>query len=102
MGHYEGLGTRYRQKVEVLFRMGYLKVVFATGTLALGINMPCRTVIFDGDHVELSGLMYRQMSGRAGRRGFDLLGNVLFLDMSFLKVRRLIASDLSSLTGEFQ
>jgi len=52
--------------------------------------------------LELNGLMFRQMSGRAGRRGFDLLGQVVFLDMSFLKVRRLIASDLTTLTGEFQ
>merc|ERR1719343_1132276 len=41
------------------------------------------------------------MSGHAGRRGFDLLGQVVFLDMSFLKVRSLVASDLSVLAGEF-
>lgn len=100
--HHEGCKTQYRQAVEILFRRGYLRVVFATGTLALGINMPCRTTIFCGDSLDLNGLMFRQMSGRAGRRGFDLLGQVVFLDMSFLKVRRLIASDLSTLTGEFQ
>mmetsp|Transcript_124043 Transcript_124043/g.345226 ORF Transcript_124043/g.345226 Transcript_124043/m.345226 type:complete len:658 (+) Transcript_124043:2976-4949(+) len=99
--HHEGCKTIYRQAVEILFRRGYLRVVFATGTLALGINMPCRTTIFCGDSLELNGLMFRQMSGRAGRRGFDLLGQVVFLDMAFLKVRRLIASDLSTLTGEF-
>jgi len=100
--HHEGCRTQYRQAVEILFRRGYLRVVFATGTLALGINMPCRSTIFCGDSLDLNGLMFRQMSGRAGRRGFDLLGQVVFLDMSFLKVRRLIASDLSTLTGEFQ
>mmetsp|Transcript_89239 Transcript_89239/g.277466 ORF Transcript_89239/g.277466 Transcript_89239/m.277466 type:complete len:979 (-) Transcript_89239:73-3009(-) len=99
--HHEGCRTNYRQTVEIFFRRGYLRVVFATGTLALGINMPCRTTIFCGDSLELSGLMFRQMSGRAGRRGFDLLGQVVFLDMAFLKVQRLIASDLTSLTGEF-
>jgi len=100
--HHEGCKTGYRQTVEILFRRGYLRVVFATGTLALGINMPCRTTIFCGDSLELNGLMFRQMSGRAGRRGFDLLGQVVFLDMAFLKVQRLIASDLTSLTGEFK
>jgi len=99
--HHEGCKTSYKQTVEILFRRGYLRVVFATGTLALGINMPCRTTIFCGDSLELNGLMFRQMSGRAGRRGFDLLGQVVFLDMAFLKLQRLIASDLTSLTGEF-
>jgi len=99
--HHEGCKTTYRQAVEILFRRGYLRVVFATATLALGINMPCRSTIFCGDSLELNGLLFRQMSGRAGRRGFDLLGQVVFLDMSFLKVQRLIGSDLSKLTGEF-
>jgi len=99
--HHEGLRTAYKQAVEVLFRQGYLRVVFATGTLALGINMPCRSTIFCGDSLELTGLMYRQMSGRAGRRGFDLLGQVIFLDKPFSKIQRLITSDLSTLAGEF-
>lgn len=61
----------------MLFRKGYLRVVIATGTLALGINMPCATVVFSGDSVFLTALNYRQAAGRAGRRGFDLLGNVV-------------------------
>lgn len=99
--HHEGCKKDYRQAVEVLFRRGFLKVVFATGTLALGINMPCRSTIFCGDSLELNGLMFRQMAGRAGRRGFDLLGQVVFLDMAFLKIRSLVSSELSVLTGEF-
>jgi ATP-dependent RNA helicase DDX60 len=98
--HYEGLSTKYRQVVEVLFRKGFLKVVFATGTLALGINMPCRSVIFTGNEIELNGLMYRQMAGRAGRRGFDLLGNVIFMGVPFQKISRLVSSDMPSLSGE--
>mmetsp|Transcript_59948 Transcript_59948/g.97036 ORF Transcript_59948/g.97036 Transcript_59948/m.97036 type:complete len:1938 (-) Transcript_59948:58-5871(-) len=99
--HHEGCKRTYKDAVEILFRRGYLRVVFATGTLALGINMPCRSTIFCGDSLDLNGLMFRQMSGRAGRRGFDLLGQVVFLDMAFPKVQRLIASDLSNLAGEF-
>lgn len=99
--HHEGLKRPYKEAVEILFRRGYLRVVFATGTLALGINMPCRSTIFCGDSLELTGLMYRQMSGRAGRRGFDLLGQVIFLDKAFSKIQRLVTSDLSTLAGEF-
>ncbi|KAK8095102.1 DEAD/DEAH box helicase [Apiospora kogelbergensis] len=76
--HHAGMNRRYRQIVEMLFRKGYLTVVIGTGTLALGINMPCKTVVFTGDSVFLTALNYHQGSGRAGRRGFDVLGNVVF------------------------
>jgi superfamily II RNA helicase len=66
--------------VDILFRKNYLQVMIATGTVALGINMPCKTVVFAGDFVFLPGLNFRQCAGRAGRRGFDVLGNVLFLE----------------------
>ena len=65
----------FRHIVEELFVNGLLKVVFATETLALGINMPARTVIleklvkFDGEgHVDLTPGQYTQLTGRAGRR----------------------------------
>ena len=80
--HHAGMNRKYRQIVEMLFRKGYLRVVFATGTLALGINMPCATVVFSGDSVFLTALNFRQAAGRAGRRGFDLLGNVVFQGIS--------------------
>ena len=86
--HHAGMNRKYRQIVEILFRKGYLRVVIATGTLALGINMPCVTVVFSGDSVYLTALNYRQAAGRAGRRGFDLLGNVVF------QVSRTFGSDL--------
>ncbi|TGZ81795.1 P-loop containing nucleoside triphosphate hydrolase protein [Ascodesmis nigricans] len=99
--HHSGLNRRYRQAVEMLFRKGYLRVVISTETLALGINMPCKTVVFAGDNVHLTALNYRQASGRAGRRGFDLLGNVIFHGVTQEKVHRLISSRLPSLMGHF-
>jgi superfamily II RNA helicase len=60
--HHAGMSRKYRQSVEMLFRKGFLRVVIATGTLALGINMPCRTVVFAGDSVYLTALNYRQAS----------------------------------------
>jgi superfamily II RNA helicase len=97
--HHAGLNRKYRQVCEMLFRKGYLRVVVATGTLALGINMPCKTVIFSGDSVFLTALNYRQAAGRAGRRGFDMLGNVVFHGISLSKIHRLISSRLPDING---
>lgn len=99
--HHAGMPRSYRTCVEVLFRKRFLRVVVATGTLALGINMPCKTVVFSGDSVFLTALNYRQCAGRAGRRGFDLLGNVVFHGVSREKVCRLISSRLPDLNGHF-
>lgn len=99
--HHAGMNRAYRQAVEVLFRKGFLRVVIATGTLALGINMPCKTVVFSGDSVFLTALNFRQCAGRAGRRGFDLLGNVVFQGLPLEKARRLVSSRLPSLNGHF-
>lgn len=99
--HHAGMNRKYRQAVEMLFRKGFLRVVIATGTLALGINMPCATVVFSGDSVFLTALNYRQAAGRAGRRGFDLLGNVVFQNITTAKVCRLLSSRLPDLTGHF-
>ncbi|KAJ6151641.1 hypothetical protein N7470_007238 [Penicillium chermesinum] len=99
--HHAGMNRKYRQVCEMLFRKGYLRVVIATGTLALGINMPCKTVVFSGDSVFLTALNYRQAAGRAGRRGFDMLGNVVFQGIPYSKVCRLISSRLPHLNGHF-
>ncbi|KAH0616087.1 hypothetical protein JD844_026924 [Phrynosoma platyrhinos] len=76
-------------------------VVTATGTLALGINMPCKSVVFVQNSVYLDALNYRQMSGRAGRRGQDLLGNVYFYDIPLPKIQKLIKSNVPELRGQF-
>ncbi|KAF2235909.1 P-loop containing nucleoside triphosphate hydrolase protein [Viridothelium virens] len=99
--HHAGMNRGYRQTVEMLFRAGFLRVVIATGTLALGINMPTRTVVFSGDSVFLTALNYRQAAGRAGRRGFDVLGNVVFHGVTPDKVCRLVSSRLPELNGHF-
>ncbi|KAK7541670.1 hypothetical protein IWX49DRAFT_177476 [Phyllosticta citricarpa] len=99
--HHAGMNRKYRHVVELLFRKGLLRVVVATGTLALGINMPCKTVAFCGDSVFLTALNFRQAAGRAGRRGFDVLGNVVFHGIPVSKVCRLLSSRLPEITGHF-
>ncbi|THU98274.1 P-loop containing nucleoside triphosphate hydrolase protein [Dendrothele bispora CBS 962.96] len=99
--HHAGMNKRYRGLVEGLFRRGFLRVVIATGTLALGINAPAKTSVFCGDSPFLTALMYRQCAGRAGRRGFDLLGKVVFYGLSMDRVQRLVLSRLPSLKGNF-
>jgi hypothetical protein len=99
--HHSGMNKYYRQAVEMFFRRGFLTVLIATGTLSLGINMPTRTVVFAGDSVFLNALNYRQASGRAGRRGFDLLGNVAFHNMPTERILRLMSSRLPAILGHF-
>ncbi|KAI3338523.1 hypothetical protein F4824DRAFT_82965 [Ustulina deusta] len=99
--HHAGMNRSYRQVVEILFRKGYLTAVIATGTLALGINMPCKTVAFIGDSAFLTTLNYRQGAGRAGRRGFDLLGNVVFTNISRMRAYELMSARLPDLKGHF-
>ncbi|THV33396.1 DEAD/DEAH box helicase [Glycomyces buryatensis] len=82
--HHAGLLPVFKEVVEKLFERGLLKVVFATETLALGINMPARSVVlerlikYDGtDHVMLTPGQYTQLTGRAGRRGIDVEGHAV-------------------------
>ena len=79
--HHAGLLPGLKVLVETLFARGHLRAVFATDTLALGINMPARAVVvgslskFDGQEMRLlTPNEYRQLTGRAGRRGMDVRG----------------------------
>ncbi|NYF96629.1 DEAD/DEAH box helicase [Janibacter cremeus] len=82
--HHAGMLPLFREIVEELFTAGRIRAVFATETLALGINMPARTVVleklvkFNGEsHVEITPAEYTQLTGRAGRRGIDVEGHAL-------------------------
>ena len=63
--------------------------------------MPTRTVVFAGDSAFLTALNFRQAAGRAGRRGFDTLGKVVFAGISFERIQRLLVARLPALGGAF-
>ncbi len=82
--HHAGLIPTFKETVEELFVEGLVKVVFATETLALGINMPARSVLlerlvkFNGEtHADITAGEYTQLTGRAGRRGIDVEGHAV-------------------------
>ena len=84
--HHAGLLPIFKSCVEELFQRGLLKAIFATETLALGINMPARTVFLEkltkwnGEaHVPITPGEYTQLTGRAGRRGIDIEGNAVVM-----------------------
>ncbi len=84
--HHAGLLPVFKETVEVLFAAGLVKVVYATETLALGINMPARSVVLEQldkwngtTHAPLTPGEYTQLTGRAGRRGIDVEGHAIVL-----------------------
>jgi superfamily II RNA helicase len=88
--HHAGILPAWKGFVEELFQMGLVKVVFATETLAAGINMPARTTVIstlskrtDRGHRLLTASEFLQMAGRAGRRGMDATGYVVTLQTPF-------------------
>ncbi|MDO5699157.1 MAG: DEAD/DEAH box helicase [Dermatophilus congolensis] len=84
--HHAGMLPTFREIVEELFVGGWIRAVFATETLALGVNMPARTVVieklvkFNGEtHADITPAEYTQLTGRAGRRGIDIEGHAVVL-----------------------
>jgi ATP-dependent RNA helicase HelY len=84
--HHAGMLPTFKEVVEQLFVRGLCKVVFATETLALGINMPARTVVIEkltkwnGEtHADITPGEYTQLTGRAGRRGLDVEGHAIVI-----------------------
>ena len=84
--HHAGILPVFKETIEELFQQGLVKAVFATETLALGINMPARTVLLEKlskwngeSHVWITPGEFTQLTGRAGRRGIDIEGNAVVL-----------------------
>ena len=118
--HHSGMLPVLREFVELCFQQKLIKLVFATETLAVGVNMPARTVVFsqldkpnDGDkpgHRSLRPDEFWQMAGRAGRRGMDELGYVVYaptLSVAGLKnmatateVRQMLIGEMPAATSQ--
>jgi ATP-dependent RNA helicase HelY len=110
--HHAGMVPAFKETVEELFAAGLTKLVFATETLSLGINMPARTVVlerlskFNGEtHEILQPGDYTQLTGRAGRRGIDTSGTAVVLhnfDIPFERVAGIAAEGSHPLVSSFQ
>jgi ATP-dependent RNA helicase HelY len=110
--HHAGLVPPFKEAVEACFTQALVKVVFATETLALGINMPARSVVieklskFTGErHEFLTPGEYTQLTGRAGRRGIDELGHAVVLWSPFVpfeQVAGLASNRAHALTSSFR
>lgn len=109
--HHAGMLPSWKAMIEKLFQRGLLKVVFATETLAAGINMPARSTVIssiykrvDEGHRSLTASEFLQMSGRAGRRGMDEVGHVVVLHHPFEpigEVAKLATSEADPLESQF-
>jgi len=112
--HHAGVMPVLREMVELLYAKGYIKLLFATETFAVGINMPTKTTLFtslekfDGNGMRmLYSHEYTQMAGRAGRRGLDKIGNVihlnnLFKNMNLLDYKQIMCGKPQTLVSKFK
>src|SRR5262249_33448854 len=110
--HHAGMLPAFKETVEELFEAGLVKVVFATETLSLGINMPAKTVVledlwkFQGErHELLTPGEYTQLTGRAGRRGIDPIGHAVVVfqqQVPFERVAGLAATRTYDLASSFR
>ena len=110
--HHAGLVPSFKEAVEECFAKGLVKIVFATETLAVGINMPARAVVLDkltkynGEtHQLLKPYDFSQLTGRAGRRGLDTVGHALTLwnpFVTFEQVAALVSSRSFVLNSAFR
>lgn len=110
--HHAGLIPAFKETVEELFQAGIVKIVFATETLSLGINMPARTVVieslnkFTGErHEMLTAGQFTQLTGRAGRRGIDSVGHAVVprqREIAFQQIAGLASTRTYPLVSSFQ
>ena len=112
--HHAGIMPILREMVELLFSKGYVKLLFATETFAVGINMPTKAVLFtDTSKFDGNGNRcllpheYTQMAGRAGRRGIDTVGHVihlanLFRNVETLEIKTMMNGKPQKLTSKFK
>jgi len=112
--HHAGIMPILREMVELLFAKGYIKLLFATETFAVGINMPTKTVLFtDSNKFDGNGMRplysheYTQMAGRAGRRGIDTVGHVihltnLFKNNDLVTIRTMLKGKPQTLVSKFK
>lgn len=112
--HHSGILPPIREMVELLFLKGFIKILFCSETLAVGINMPVKTVIFtdvtkyDGNEQRiLHAHEYTQIAGRAGRLGIDVVGNVIHLNNLFRRVdnmdyKKMMRGTPPTLTSKFK
>jgi superfamily II RNA helicase len=111
--HHSGLVPILKEVIEILFSKGLVKVLFATETFAVGVNMPTKTVIFpklkkysNNSFRYLRTDEYLQMAGRAGRRGLDKFGNVIILPidemMEKLPLKKMMIGKSPSIVSKFK
>lgn len=110
--HHSGLIPIIKEIIEILFRDGFIKVLFATETFAVGVNMPTRTVVFteltkptNMTKRFLNTAEFKQMSGRAGRRGKDVIGHVILLPYyefpELQDLKSVMLQSMPSITSKF-
>jgi ATP-dependent RNA helicase DDX60 len=91
----------YRRQVQMLAQKGRLAVVFSDEALAYGVNMPFRSCLFCGTMGDaLTPLIAQQMQGRAGRRGLDVQGNIIYLGMDWPYIENLMLGQISDVYGK--
>lgn len=110
--HHSGLIPIIKEIIEILFRNGFIKVLFATETFAVGVNMPTRTVVFteltkptNMTKRFLNTAEFKQMSGRAGRRGKDVIGHVILLPYydfpELFDLKNVMLNSMPSISSKF-
>ena len=111
--HHSGLIPILKEVIEILFEKGLIKVLFATETFAVGVNMPTKTVIFprltkysNNNFRHLRTDEYLQMAGRAGRRGLDKFGTVIILPIDDLMgkndIKKMMTGKSPSINSKFK